>query len=71
MFKSPDLAMGICDAGSSLICFPFAEDFKEGTLAPTTVKRSINGIAGGLAITHTGITNFKTEDTEGRIVSIQ
>ena len=38
MFKSPDLAMGICDTGSSLICSPFAEDFKEGTHAPTTVK---------------------------------
>ena len=71
LFGKINLSTGICDTGSSLICSPFAKDFKKDSLKPIEKKRSMNGIAGELQITHAGITNYQTIDTEGRIVSIQ
>ena len=58
------------NSGSSIICTPFIDDFDSTTLTPTKVKRSMSGIAGNLAITHEGMTNYKTIDNKGKIVKI-
>ena len=62
---------GIIDTGSSIICFPYADNFDPTTLKALTKPRNMSGIAGDCAITHEGIKNFETIDTKGRIVHIK
>ena len=62
---------GIIDSGSSILCTPHEDDFLPKTFKPLLKQKKINGIARGLQITHTGMTNYETIDTKGRIVKIK
>ena len=70
MVPTSDIQTGIIDSGSSIICTSFKDDFLPETLKPLAKQKRMNGIAGGLLITHVGITNYQTIDTRGRICKI-
>ena len=71
LMNNDELITGILDTGSSLICTSHKSDFKEETLKPLKESKKMGGIAGNLEITHSGITNYQTIDTNGRIVQLE
>ena len=65
------MSTAIIDSGCSMMCTPHGDDFKTNTLKPLKQKITMGGISGKLLVTHNGITDYTTIDTEGRLVSIQ